>query len=211
LKSKSIFIASVIIVLTGTVIFLKRTPLEINDNRFISYIVDTKKQQLKFLLKNDSNENFRSLENVRTWLTKNNKKLVFASNGGMYKQGNVPQGLYIEDNKNIAPLDTTNGTGNFYLKPNGVFYVKKDKSAVICNTANFIDDGNIAFATQSGPMLVIDGKIHEAFTKESTNLNIRNAVGILADNRIIFAMSKKEINFYEFANFFKKLGCKNAL
>ena len=27
----------------------------------------------------------------------------------------------------------------------------------------------------------------------------------------IFAMLKKEMNFYEFAEYFKKLGCKNAL
>jgi uncharacterized protein YigE (DUF2233 family) len=60
-------------------------------------------------------------------------------------------------------------------------------------------------------MLVIDGKIHAAFTKGSSNVNIRNGVGILPDNKIIFAMSKKEISFYDFANYFKSMGCKNAL
>ena len=60
-------------------------------------------------------------------------------------------------------------------------------------------------------MLLIDGKIHSAFNSESTNLNIRNGIGILPDNKIVFVMSKKEINFYDFANYFKKLGCKNAL
>ncbi len=62
-----------------------------------------------------------------------------------------------------------------------------------------------------GPMLVVDGKIHDAFKAGSMNLNIRNGVGILPDNRIIFAMSKTEINFYAFANYFKSMGCKNAL
>jgi uncharacterized protein YigE (DUF2233 family) len=59
--------------------------------------------------------------------------------------------------------------------------------------------------------LVIDGEIHKAFNKGSTNLNIRNGVGILPNNKILFAMSKKEINFYDFAEFFKSKGCKNAL
>jgi len=60
-------------------------------------------------------------------------------------------------------------------------------------------------------MLVIDGEIHAAFKENSTNLNIRNGVGILPNNQIVFVISKKEINFYDFAAYFKKLGCINAL
>lgn len=108
-------------------------------------------------------------------------------------------------------IDTTKGNGNFYLKPNGVFYISFNKKPNICITEKFIENKNINFATQSGPMLVIDGNIHFAFQKNSVNLNIRNGVGILPNNQIIFAMSKKEINFYEFAEYFKELGCKNAL
>jgi uncharacterized protein YigE (DUF2233 family) len=60
-------------------------------------------------------------------------------------------------------------------------------------------------------MLVVDGSIHKAFNKNSTNLNIRNGVGILPNNEILFAMSTKEVSFYEFADFFMRKGCKNAL
>ena len=60
-------------------------------------------------------------------------------------------------------------------------------------------------------MLIIDGQIHSAFKAGSTNLNIRNGVGILPNNKVVFAMSKTAINFYDFAKFFKNLGCKNAL
>jgi uncharacterized protein YigE (DUF2233 family) len=58
---------------------------------------------------------------------------------------------------------------------------------------------------------MIDGQIQPAFKEGSANLNIRNGVGILPDGRIIFAMSKSGINFYDFAQYFKSLGCKNAL
>ena len=34
------------------------------------------------------------------------------------------------------------------------------------------------FATQSGPMLVIDGKIHPAFIEDSTDRKPRNGVGV---------------------------------
>jgi uncharacterized protein YigE (DUF2233 family) len=132
-------------------------------------------------------------------------------NGGMYMKDNSPQGLFIQNNTTLTPMDTLSGTGNFYLKPNGVFYLTRDNKAVVCQSKEFVDNGQINFATQSGPMLVIDGQIHQAFKKGSINLNIRNGVGILPDNRVIFAMSKQEVNFYDFAEFFMSMGCKNAL
>ena len=183
----------------------------ITDERFISFIVDTQKQDLRLYWKDDKQENFRSILNLKSWLDKHHKKLKFAMNAGMYRQDNSPQGLFIENKKTITPLDTTTGSGNFYLKPNGVFYITKNNLPAICKTTSFIDDGDIKYATQSGPMLVIEGQIHSAFKQGSTNMNIRNGVGILPDNRVIFAMSKKEINFYDFASYFKSLGCKNAL
>jgi uncharacterized protein YigE (DUF2233 family) len=181
------------------------------DDRFVSFVVNSKKQDLKLYWKNEKQENFKSIVNLKNWLDKSQRKLVFAMNAGMYKLDNSPQGLFIENQKLITPLDTTSGNGNFYLKPNGVFYLTVDNLPTICTTTNFIDNGKVKYATQSGPMLVIDGQIHSAFKEGSTNLNIRNGVGILPDNKIIFAMSKKEINFYDFADYFKKLGCKNAL
>ena len=129
----------------------------------------------------------------------------------MYKKDNSPQGLFIENKIVKSEIDTSNGNGNFYLKPNGVFYLTTEKNPIICETEDFVNNVKIKYATQSGPMLVIDGEIHTAFKKNSTNLNIRNGVGILPNNQIVFAISKKEINFYDFAEYFKNLGCKNAL
>jgi uncharacterized protein YigE (DUF2233 family) len=177
----------------------------------VNYILDPKKCELKFYWKNDNQETFKSINNLKDWVEKDNKKLVFAMNGGMYKQNNLPQGLYIEDKKVLTPLDTTSGNGNFYLKPNGVFYITTDNHPFICQTDSLINFENIQYATQSGPMLLLNGRIHSAFKEGSTNLNIRNGVGIMADNKIIFAMSKKEISFYDFALYFQSLGCKNAL
>lgn len=196
--------------MTAGIIVLAKN-LKKADDLFVSYIVDTKKQDIKFYWKNDKQENFKSILNLKNWLVKNHKQLSFAMNAGMYKQDNSPQGLFIENQMTISPLDTTSGDGNFYLKPNGVFYITVDNLPAICNTKSFVDNGNVKYATQSGPMLVIDGQIHSAFKKGSTNVNIRNGVGILPENKIIFLMSKKDINFYDFADYFKKLGCKNAL
>ena len=182
-----------------------------DDPRFISYIVNPKNINLDFYWKNDKGERFKNAENLNLWLKTQKRELVFAVNGGMYKKDNSPQGLYIENKIQKTKIDNGNGTGNFYLKPNGVFYITTDKKPSICLTEKFVNSGKIKYATQSGPMLLIDGKIHSSFKENSTNLNIRNGVGILPSNEVVFAMSKKEINFYDFADYFKKLGCTNAL
>lgn len=181
------------------------------DEDILTYIVDIKKQDLRFYWKDDKGEPFKSIQNLKNEVELKNATLIFAMNGGMFKKDFSPQGLFIQNKKNLIDIDTANGNGNFYLKPNGIFYITNDNIPFVCKTDVFKNKGNVKYATQSGPMLITDGKMHSAFKEGSTNLNIRNGVGILPNNKIVFAMSKKEINFYDFAKYFQSLGCKNAL
>lgn len=130
----------------------------------------------------------------------------------MFNKSHSPQGLYIEKGETVSPIDRKKeGYGNFYLQPNGVFYLSKAKKAFVTTAQQFVSSNGIEFATQSGPMLVIDGKIHSAFNKNSNNLHIRNGVCVLPNGHLLFALSSKKVNLYEFASFFKERGCKNAL
>jgi uncharacterized protein YigE (DUF2233 family) len=183
-----------------------------NDS-ILSYIVDTKKQELRLYWKNDTGAIIGTFDNLKTFVESKQETLVFAMNAGMYKTDFSPLGLFIENQKTIHSINNKNASsgGNFYLKPNGVFLITTDNVPEIVCSANFKNDNKIKYATQSGPMLVIDGKIHSAFKKGSTNLNIRNGVGILSNGKVIFAMSRQGINFYDFALYFQELGCKNAL
>ncbi len=201
-----------------TLFFLLLVPLflfaqknETDDNRFVTYLVDAKKQEIKLYWQDDKKNNFKSIQQLKLWLEQHHRQLLFAMNAGMYRTDYTPSGLFIENGKVIHRLNKASGGGNFYLKPNGVFYITTDDVPSVCNTTNFINNGKIKYATQSGPMLVIDGQINAAFKVGSANLNIRNGVGVLPNNTIIFAMSKSGISLYDFANYFKKLGCKNAL
>lgn len=210
MKLKSILLHGLIFfpVIAGSLIYANHFQ---PNEPFVSYIADPKKQEINLYWKNEQGHNFGSIGNLKRWLAKKNKTLIFATNGGMYKPDRTPQGLYIEKQKTLSSLDSSNNSGNFYLKPNGVFYLTTENLAFVCKTENFYNNGSIKFATQSGPMLVVDGQIHPAFKKGSSNLNIRNGVGILPNNKVVFAMSKKELSFYDFANYFKSMGCKNAL
>lgn len=182
-----------------------------SDDLFLTYKVDVKKQHLRLFWKDERGKRFESIENLKLWAAMKNLQLDFVMNAGMYKVDHSPQGLYIEKQKVLSSLDTTKADGNFYLKPNGVFFITTKKVAVICTTEMFRSNKEIEFATQSGPMLVIDGQIHPAFKEGSKNLNIRNGIGILPNGNAVFVLSKKEVNFYDFASYFKSLGCKNAL
>ena len=183
-----------------------------NQTELLSYIVDPSKQALKFYWKDNKGNNYASLKSVVTKVKRSKHKVSFAVNGGMYDKDHKPKGLYIENNITLSPIDRVkSGYGNFYLQPNGVFYIKKDGTAYITSTSVFRANAQIKYATQSGPMLLIDGKVHSKFKEKSKHLNIRNGVGVLPNGKLLFAMSKGKINLYHFAQFFKKYGCEQAL
>ncbi len=169
---------------------------------------------LRFFLANDQGQKYRSFQQLKSELESKGHSLLFAINGGMYLKDGSPQGLYIEAGKEIKTIDTIQKAyGNFYLQPNGVFYIRNGKGFV-SSTKNFLlsRPDSITYATQSGPMLVIDNTIHPVFVNGSENLNIRNGIGIDHAGNMVFAISNQKINLYDFATLFKeKLNCKNAL
>lgn len=185
---------------------------QVDDSKLLSYAVDPLSQDLRFFWKDNQGNSYQNFANLKDACLQENKTLVFAMNGGMYIADGSPQGLYIENGKQLTKVDTqATGYGNFYLQPNGIFYSTYANEVCISTTSEFKLDSSIKYATQSGPMLLINGNVHPKFTKGSPNLNIRNGVGVLPDGKLLFVMSKERINFYDFAMFFKRKGCMNAL
>lgn len=139
--------------------------------------------------------------------------VVMAMNAGMYHDDRRPVGLYIEDGIQEAPIVTRAGPGNFGLLPNGVFCLRADRSDVIESRAFAANPPACTDATQSGPMLVIDGALHPRFLPGSTSRNIRNGVGTSADGqRVVFAISDDAVTFHEFGTLFRDtLDLPNAL
>ena len=178
---------------------------------FADFAVEPKMAHVEFFWKDDNGSKLKSIQNLKNYAESKNRRLRFAMNGGMYQEDNKPLGLFIQDGKLITPLNLRSGDGNFYLKPNGVFYLTNDEKASIVQTVNFQNDGSVKFATQSGPMLLIDGQINAAFASDSQNTYIRNGVCVSENGQIIFAISLRTVSFYEFAVHFKNIGCRNAL
>lgn len=141
------------------------------------------------------------------------KPLLFALNGGMFHADLKPVGLYVEAGRQMVPASTSKGPGNFHLKPNGIFWVGQGRAGVTETGAYLRAKPPAAIATQSGPMLVIDGKLHPLFIRAEASKKWRDAVGVKSDGRsIVFAISDDEVSFAAFARLYRDvLKCPNAL
>jgi uncharacterized protein YigE (DUF2233 family) len=154
-----------------------------------------------------------SFNAVNDLLAGQGQTLGFAMNAGMYHPDRSPVGLYVADGAQTAPLVTRDGPGNFGMLPNGVFCIAADRLSVI-ESRRFAETAPACrYATQSGPMLVIAGKLHPRLIPDSTSRYIRNGVGVSADgSRAVFAISDRPVNFHSFARLFRDtLGLSDAL
>lgn len=146
---------------------------------------------------------YGSFNKVNSALAVDGKTLGFAMNAGMYHRDLAPVGLYAEGGVETSRIVTSDGPGNFGLLPNGVFCIG-DRFQVVESRAFKANQPDCRFASQSGPMLVIDGALHPSFLPDSDSLNIRNGVGVSATgDRAIFAISNDAVNFHTFARLFR--------
>jgi uncharacterized protein YigE (DUF2233 family) len=181
--------------------------------RYTVVTVNLKTDQLELFGYSSPNQPLFTFEKAARWFASRGQTLLFATNAGMYRPDYGPVGLYVAGGKEKSSLKLckTTSVGNFCLKPNGVFALTQNGAAVVVSE-HYPRLSGVSLATQSGPMLVVDGKIHQAFKPGSTSVHIRNGVGVRKATEVVFAISEDAVNFYSFAKFFRDgLGCPNAL
>jgi uncharacterized protein YigE (DUF2233 family) len=103
-----------------------------------------------------------------------------------------------------------------------LFYLTGEVAGIL-ETRSFVKQKpQVDFATQSGPLLVIDGEVNSrSYHPDNSPVGLyryggskkyRVAVGSRDRNLVVFAISESEVSFGEFARLFRdKLRCKNAL
>jgi uncharacterized protein YigE (DUF2233 family) len=178
-------------------------------SRFTVCTFDSTVQDLELALTDTAGKPLRSFARLATGA----RAVRFAMNAGMFEASGRPVGLYIEHGLERHQADVAEGEGNFFLKPNGVFSAAADGTLRIETTAQFLDAKPQAlWATQSGPMLVIDGQLHPKIAPDGASLNIRNGVGIRSRTTAVFAISDDPVSFGRMARLFRDdLHCQNAL
>lgn len=186
------------------------------DFEAVAYVVcevDTASDRVDLFLRDIDGKPFGSLPAFDAAVAKRDTPIMLAMNAGMYHEDLTPVGLYVSDGRLQSPLNLADGEGNFFLKPNGVFFIGNDGSAGVIETTAFAaTKPEVRLATQSGPMLVIDGHIHPRFEQNGTSRFIRNGVGVRDAHTVVLAISRSEVSLGSFARLFRDaLGCRNAL
>ena len=198
--------------LTSVVSAVEFSAVNFAGKRFTVCRVEVLKEHLQLFHYDERGQPFKRLDRLSSWIASRGQKLVFAMNAGMYRSDYSTVGLFVSDGHQTAPLNTNTGTGNFYLKPNGVFVVTKDGARVIDSAAYHNLSGRVVLATQSGPLLVLGGNLHPAFNSNSESRLLRNGVGIPSSEVALFVISEAPVTFYELATLFRdKLHCPDAL
>lgn len=186
--------------------------LQHQDASFDVYRLEPGEEQgLRFFWKRPDGSPYGSIQALRRDLAAQGEQLTFAVNGGIYARDLVPLGLYVENGLTLNPLSRGRGGGNFFLQPNGVFYITAEGGRVV-QTEDYRPQVPVRQAIQSGPMLVIDGKLHPRFLPGYESRYVRNGVGVDRAGRVLFAISDGATNFHDFGTLFRdRLDCPNAL
>jgi uncharacterized protein YigE (DUF2233 family) len=166
--------------------------------------VDPATERLELFLNDAADRPYGHFSAIEEALAARGQTLAFAMNAGMYHTDRRPVGLYIEDGETLAPLQTRESFGNFGLLPNGLLCLTETGAKVIETLRYAREQPACRAATQSGPMLVIDGALHPRFLPDSTSRYIRNGVGTTTEgDRAVFAISRNPVTFHQFGSFFR--------
>ena len=173
--------------------------------------VDLRAARVKVLWKNSVGAPYGSVDQAYRQL---GGELLALTNAGIYSESHTPEGLHVEEGGTLSPLNLNGGEGNFYLKPNGVFYVADDRAGLVESEKFNSLSGRAGAqeATQSGPLLVIDGEVNRDLKPDSQSLYVRNGIGVKSPDEVYIVISEGEVNLYDFASVFKEqLHCRDAL
>jgi uncharacterized protein YigE (DUF2233 family) len=178
--------------------------LEYQENSYTVCQVNLTSEDLRLFLYDGDGAPWGQFRKLDQALQAQGQQLGFAMNAGMYHQDRSPVGHYRQNGAEVMRVIPNAGPGNFGMLPNGVLCLNSGEASVIETLAYNAAQPACRDASQSGPMLVIDGKLHPRFLKDSTSRYIRNGVGVSEDGRTAyFAISNNTVTFYEFASLFR--------
>lgn len=178
--------------------------------RYIACTIDPAEYSIRTALRAFDGKPYGS---VNAFVEANTAVPMIAMNAGMYHDDLSPVGLYVEDGIEQSPLNLADAPGNFFLKPNGVFFMDKQGRAEVRESAAFASGTPaVRFATQSGPMLVVDSQIHPKFLPDGESRYTRNGIGVTPKGEVVLAISRDQVSLGAFARFFRDAAdCPNAL
>ena len=136
-----------------------------------AFRIDLKKNKLDLVLANDL-----SLHNASVDAFAHHSQALIAINGGFFDRNYHPLGLRIGHQHQHNPLKRISWWGIFYVK---------DNTPHITSVRDYAHDTRVDFAVQSGPRLVVNGKIPSLRPGYAE----RTALGITPEGRLIILVT----------------------
>jgi uncharacterized protein YigE (DUF2233 family) len=191
---------------------LKVARIPFGGGEFDTAVVPLERFLLHLLWQDELGQPYYTIGAARLALEVRELRPLLVTNGGIYLPGFKPMGLHVAEGRQQVPLNRWHGGGNFFMQPNGVFFIEQGRAAIQETAAYHRAGHHPELAVQSGPLLVIDGELHPQFRAGSESAYIRNGVGVDRQGRVVFAIADEPVNFHTFASLFRDaLDCPNAL
>jgi len=180
---------------------------------FDVFHIDLTQAELQLFWKDPEGKPFENFRTLEAWLKAQGKRMVFATNSGIYARDRTPLGLHLErPGEALEALNRKSGGGNFFLKPNGLFYVDECGAHVAETEAYAAAAPAPRLALQSGPLLLEEGRIHPKFQVDSDSRYLRSGIGVDSTGKVVIALSRWPLNLHSFALLFRDaLDCRSAL
>jgi uncharacterized protein YigE (DUF2233 family) len=186
---------------------------EFEGSRFVVCTFDARRQDMRLYSRAADGGYLRSFEALQGELGHETRNVRFAMNAGMFNDAGAPIGLYVAEGAEQKSIALADGPGNFHMKPNGVFWQGDDGALHIETSETYAREQRAPrWATQSGPMLLINGALHPRIAQDGASRLVRNGVGLRDAHTAYFVISSGMVSFGRFARFFRdELECRDAL
>lgn len=166
-----------------------------------SYTVDAQHERIMMYWRKPDGKAYDSLRGLLGEINRDGR-VRMAMNGGIYDKAYAPLGLYIENGQKKVAVNRASGGGNFFIKPGGVFYLRNQHAGIV-SLDKLKSTKGMDYAVQSGPMLIENGVINWRLKPSASSRKLRNGVGLTAEGKVVFMLSERETNFYDFACYAK--------
>jgi len=179
-------------------------------------VIDLRHEHLRGFFSDTSGHRFGSIAALDAWLSQSHEHIVCATNGGIFGKDGAPLGWFVADGVQLFAINRqSHAYGNFYLQPNGALRIANGTAAIVA-TAELLpreedDVSQVELGVQSGPLLIVDGRINALFDPASTSRYTRNAVCLRDAHTVLLAYSSTPLTFYQFALALVGLSCQQAL
>jgi|GEM_PF-6321246 len=180
-------------------IFIILTTSEFHKTRSAPFYLRLDPASTLIRIYSHSIDDISTLKQAHSFVAVSGLKVLAVCNGGIFDENFQPLGLLVQNGQVCHELNQDIGNGNFFLAPNGVFFIR-GKTPEIMPTSKYAKLRiSPDWAIQSGPLLVVDAKVNNLLPNNPKSKYTRNGIGVDENNNVILLFAPDPVSLYDFA------------